>query len=145
MIDSPIYLYVVCNKYSTLSYYNYVDILLVDNNQIYDIYKNKITCYNNYQIGVILDKDKLIPISTSLILYPSATQMYSIPIYKRKCIYPKNNKPYFRINKLNHDKNDFNIKPIILKVKVDAIQHSKNGSTGFIDLVMGDNYNIKLN
>ena len=68
--------------------------------------------------------------------------MYSIPIYKRNSKYPANNKPYFRINKLNLLENDYSIEPILLKVKVNKIHHSKNVNTGFIDLVIGDNYYI---
>lgn len=136
------YIYVICDKYSTLSYFNYVNILLVDSNKLYDYKKNRITGYSNYQIGVILDKDNFIPISTSLILHPSINKMYSIPIYKKNCDYPANNKPYFRIKKLNLLENDYSIKPLLLKAKVNKIHHCDKDDTGFIDLVIGDNYYI---
>lgn len=136
------YIYVVCDKYSSMSYFNYVNILLVDSKKLYDNKKNRIIGYSNYQIGIILDKDNFIPTSTNLILYPSNNKMYSIPIYKRNSKYPANNKPYFRINKLNLLENDYSIEPILLKVKVNKIHHSKNVNTGFIDLVIGDNYYI---
>ena len=136
------YIYVICDKYSTLSYFNYVNILLVDSNKLYDYKKNRITGYSNYQIGVILDKDNFIPISTSLILQPSVNKMYSIPIYKKNYDYPANNKPYFRIKKLNLLENDYSIKPLLLKAKVNKIHHCEEEGTGFIDLVIGDNYYI---
>jgi len=136
------YIYVVCNKYSTISYFNYVNILLVDSKILYDNNKNIITGYSNYQIGIILDKDNFIPISTSLILYQSVNKMYSIPIYKKNCDYPENNKPYFRIKKLNLLENDYCIKPLLLKAKVNKIHHCETKDTGFIDLVIGDNYYI---
>lgn len=137
------YLYVLCNKYITNSYFNYIDILLVDNNHIYDRYKNKITNYMDYHIGIILDNDQFIPPSTSLILYPSKDNMYTIPIYKKNTNYPNNKKGYFRIKKLNQYPDDTTIEPILIKTRVDKIQHPTNiNSMGFIDLVMGDSYTI---
>lgn len=142
-ISKDMYLYVLCNKYMTNSYFNYIDILLIDNNHIYDKYKNKITNYMDYHIGIILDKDQFIPISTSLILYPSNNNMYTIPIYKKNNNCPNNKKGYFRIKKLNLSQDDNTIEPILVKTRVDKIQHPTNiNSMGFVDLVMGDSYTI---
>ena len=141
-LKEGMYIYVTSNKYTTLSHYNFVDILEVLSNKMYTIDNQLITGYNDYSIGIILDKDNFIPISTSLVLNKYNNCMYSIPIYKRKNVLYPMNKLYFRIKKLNLDKNDFSIKPIKLLAKVNKIQYNINNKLGFIDLTIADSYYI---